>query len=124
MENIEKFDKCTAEILVLLYKSFPIVVDIRIEEDYPEYDNSNDSKIFHSTIKFLNEEKFIRYEKAVYGGYIGVVLTSKGLAALRLPMPDILDDKETIGSKIKSILNEGSKEGIKTLIRVLISNGF
>jgi hypothetical protein len=100
------------------------VVDIRIEEDYPEYYNSNDSKIFHSTIKFLNEEKFIRYEKAVYGGYISVVLTSKGLAALRLPMSDILDDKETIGSKIKSIVNEGSKEGIKTLIRILISNGF
>jgi hypothetical protein len=120
MTNIERFNKCVAEILALLYESFPIGFDIEIN-DYPEYDNSDDSKIFNSTIRFLNDENFIRYEKSVYGGYIGVVLTSKGLTKLTSAIPDILDDKETIGSKIKSILNEGNKEAIRTLIRVFIT---
>ncbi|MGZ8225049.1 MAG: hypothetical protein ACXWT3_00230 [Methylococcaceae bacterium] len=83
MTNMEKFNKCAAEIFSLLYEKFPVRIDIKIS-NFPEYDNVEDRKIFHATVDFLNSEGFLKYTNVVYGGYVSVVLTSKGLAVLNL----------------------------------------
>jgi len=123
MTNLEKFNRCSAEILSLLYESFPITVDIE-RKDYPEYDNGENREIFSSTIIFLENENFLKiHSKCYQGTYIGVVLTSKGFAILNFTNPDILDNQETFGSKIKDIANTGKDEVIKNLIKVAITMG-
>ena len=114
--NIDKFNKCAAEIFGLLYEQFPIPNNINIT-NFHHYDNQENSVIFFSTIDFLNEENFIRYQKKVYGGYVGVVLTSKGFTVLNSPPPEKISKNETLGSKIKDILKTGKDESIKILIR-------
>lgn len=118
MSNIEKFEQCCAELLVLFYESFPVKVNISIS-DYLNYDNPENSELFFSTIEFLTDEKFIRYDSDVYGGYMGVVLTSKGLAVLNKSFDD-----ELLGVKIKSAVNEHNLVSISALIKVLVSNSF
>lgn len=117
--NIEKFNKCAAEIFSLLYEHFPIPNDINLT-DYPHYDNQENNTIFFATIDFLNEENFIRYQKKVYGGYLGVVLTSKGFTVLNSPLPKAITGNKTIGSKLKDIVKTGKDESIKILIREAI----
>ncbi len=119
MTNIEKFEYCSAELLAQLYQSFPVKMHISIS-DYGHYDNEDNSSLFFSTIEFLNDEKFIRYDSDIYGGYMGVILTSKGLAILNSTLPEITDDKETVGNKIINAVNENSKELIKKLINKFI----
>ena len=43
--NIEKFNKCAAELFGLLYENFPIGTDIKINQ-FPEYNNPENSEIF------------------------------------------------------------------------------
>jgi hypothetical protein len=119
MTNIEKFEQCSAELLAQLYQSFPVKMHISIR-DYAHYDNEDNSGLFFATIEFLNDEKFIRYDSDIYGGYMGVILTSKGLAILNSTQPEIIDDKETIGHKITHAVNENSNDLIKTLINTLL----
>ena len=121
MTNIEKFEKCSAELLAQLYKSFPVKMHISIS-DYSHYDNEDNSGLFLSTIEFLSDEKFIRYDSDIYGGYMGVILTSKGLAILNSTLPEMIDDKETIGHKITHAVNENSTDLIKTLINTFITS--
>jgi len=89
-------------------------------EDFPAYNNAEDSKILHGTIVFLNSEGFIRYAEAVYGVYIGVVLTAKGFTVLNSSLPEAISGSKTFGEKIKDVLKTGRDEGIKTLISEII----
>lgn len=59
MTNIEKFNKCAAEIFSLLYENFPIETDIKVK-NFPTYDNPENSEIFFATIDFLDREGFIK----------------------------------------------------------------
>lgn len=114
MTNIEKFNQCCAGFLALFYESFPVKVHISIG-DYLEYDHPENSELFFSTIEFLKDEGFIRYDSDIYGGYMGVVLTSKGLAIL-----NAVEDDESIGRKMVVAVDEGNKEAISQWVNVFI----
>lgn len=117
--NIEKFNKCAAELFGLLYENFPIGTDIKINQ-FPEYNNPENSEIFFSTIDFLESEGFLKCKEKYYGAYCGVVLTSKGFAVLNLIPEAINNSKETLGDKVKSVLKTGKDEGLKAVIREII----
>jgi hypothetical protein len=119
MTNMEKFNEGAAQILSLLYENFPVGIEIKLE-DFPSYDNAENSKIFSATIAFLKSEGFISYADAVYGGYMGVVLTAKGFTALNSPLPEAISGSKTLGDKIKDVVKIEGYEGAKTLIREII----
>ncbi len=119
MTNIEKFNKCAAEIFSLLYENFPVGTNIEINK-FPQYDNSENSEIFFSTIDFLDSEGFLKCGEKYYGAYRGVVLTSKGFTVLNLIPEAINNNKETLGDKVKNVLKTGKDEGIKTVIREIM----
>ena len=120
MTNIEKFNQCCAGFLALFYGAFPVKVHISIG-DYLEYDNPENSELFFSTIEFLKDEGFIRYDSDIYGGYMGVVLTSKGLAGLNGVVSE-LDDDKTIGQLIKLAIEGNNEASIRMLVSVFIGN--
>ena len=116
--NIDKFEKCSALIFDKLYQSFPIPNDFNIK-DFFEFNTEEDSYIFYSTVNFLEKEKLIRYQDAVYGGYIGVTLTARGLAILN-STPKSMVSSESIGSKIIAAVKSGAQEMMKASIREAI----
>lgn len=118
MTNMEKFNKCAAEIFSLLYETFPIGADIEINS-FPQYNNPEDIEIFFASIDFLDSEGFLKCREKVYGGYLGVVLTSKGFTVLN-STPEAIGSKETLGEKVKNVLKIGKDEGIKSVIREII----
>lgn len=119
MNNIEKFNKCAAEIFSRLYEKFPIGTDIKIDE-FPQFKNLEDEGIFNETVKFLINEGFIRCDFDSYDSYLNVVLTSKGFITLNSIPEAISNKKEALGDKLKEVLKTGKEEGIKSMIREII----
>lgn len=118
MTNLEKFNKCAAEVFSKLYEDFPVGTDINIDE-FSEFNNL-DREIFNSTLKFLIVEGFIRCEHEVFGSYLSVVLTSKGFIVLNSMPEAISNKKETLGDRLKEVLKTGKEEGVKSIIREII----
>ncbi len=118
MRNIELFNRYTAEILIRLYEVFPQEVVLRIElEEFPDDEAMN---IYYYTVKFLQKEGFITYEKEGPGPYFqGVVLTSKGLKALKR-VPESIKEERPFVMALKSVLKEGSKVLLSKLIEELL----
>lgn len=119
MENQDRFNKFAAEILSTLYVSFPVSREFNIET-FQHLNTSENSSIFFDTIKFLKDEGFVRYDKQYYGGFAGVVLTSKGFSVLKAPPPDIFKNSTTIGDAIKNTLEIGKTELVKNSIAEII----
>lgn len=115
---MDDFNKCAALIFDLLYQNFPIETHITVD-NLPQYIDEESRDNYFATIRFLERERFIRYEKAVYGGFIGVVLTTKGLAVLNVT-PDAIKEKETIAKRISNALKNGSKEAVRLVIQEVI----
>lgn len=113
-EKLDKFNKCAALIFDSLYQSFPVPKDFQIE-DFSEFITEEDRDIFFSTMRFLEKEGFIRYENAVYRGYISVTLTAKGLVILN-STPKSIDSTESLGSKITVAVKSGAQEMMKAVI--------
>ena len=113
--NMDDFNKCVAVVFDLLYKEFPIETEI-IVDNLAKNVNEEISKIYFATIRFLEQERFIHCKKAVYGGFVGVVLTAKGLSVLNIT-PDSIKKKETIANRISNALKTGSKEAVRVVIQ-------
>jgi hypothetical protein len=116
-ENIILFDKCVALILDTLYQNFPIETYIKCS-NFVEFDAEDKSEVFFSTMRFLKKENFIIFSEQVYGGFIGVVLTTKGLGLLQA-VPKSL--KEPFFSQIKKAIKSGSNLLISEVIKQFIS---
>jgi|LGOV01.1.fsa_nt_gb hypothetical protein len=116
--NMDGFNKCAALIFDLLYKNFPIETDIIVDNLAQHIDEESRDDYF-ATIRFLERERFIRYKTAVYGGFIGAVLTAKGLAILNIT-PDAIKEKGTIAKRISNALKTGSTEAVRVAIQQAI----
>lgn len=114
-DNIKMFDQCAAEIFAYLYAEFPLESVIQIN-DFKNYDNEEHNKIFFSTIRFLEREGFIHYSQAVYGGFVGVVLTTKGFAILN-STPATIEENEPLGVRIGKAVKSGAQELITGVIQ-------
>ena len=104
MDNRKLFNDFSAKLFDKLYDSFPIGLDINIE-DFPELSTKENSEIFSSTINFYSNEGFIRFKDKFYGVFTGVLLTSKGFSILNATPPEKFNTKSNIGAELKSCLN-------------------
>ena len=120
-KNIETFNKFVAEFLKQLYSHFPVKKDYKLE-DYDYLNNVDDSDIFFSSIRFLQEENYIRVKHPFGGGFSGVCLTAKGLDVLN-SKPISISKSGNVAALIQDSLKSGSKEAIKSAINEVIKVG-
>ena len=119
--SIDEFNRLTANLLSYLYDVFPIMALVRAKDFYNNVEPVSLAYMV-GTMKFLNDEGFIKIGGEAGGGdlYMGVQLTSKGLAVLN-KVPDALGKGPTVGDKIKAALKVGSKEVLKEAVKTLVS---
>ncbi|MEG0867938.1 MAG: hypothetical protein RSG77_12885 [Hafnia sp.] len=130
--NIDKFNEVTGKIFAMLYCSFPVPVDIHLqdfidgevheanEEALLGYDISDAALFVDSTIHWLATADFIQIGERGYESYHSVVLTPKGLECLKCT-PDSLSVPG--GSPISAAIKSGSKEALKILANQVLSVG-
>lgn len=129
MNNIEQFNQITASILKLLYENFPKPLFVHtselreafgIEEKDWWQDRIGTNPI-GITIRWLAAEGFVRYSDDSKGlSFAGLVLTSKGLAALH-KVPEALSPRTTIGERLKELSKDASAETVKHLVTLALS---
>lgn len=122
MNNLEKFNEISAIVFPKLYESFPSKIDIRIS-DFPEYDTEESSQIFFDTLAFYIDENFIICEQKVYGGYIGLRLTSKGFSVLNADVPGKVNEDSSFINALRNIAEISKAELIKGLISTSLKYG-
>jgi hypothetical protein len=120
MSNMDDFNKATAMILEKCFAAFPQRISVKVRDLDPTAED-NTLRNFGDTIIFLAKEGFIRYESSVLSeSFDGVALSSKGLSILN-SMPDVLNDKQSLGQKLGGALKSGSKDVLKSLVNQIIS---
>jgi hypothetical protein len=85
-------------------------------------------KIYSESIIFLASEGFLRFsgsfrptgEDFYTIWFEDVVLTSKGLTILN-SIPDVLQERTTLGQKLNNALKGGASEVFKTIVDQIIS---
>jgi hypothetical protein len=113
--NRDDFDQCAALVFNLLYKAFPIEIDVVVDELLVESYNEDKIDNYLATIRFLQREGFIRYQEFYYNVFKGTVLTAKGLKVLD-SLSENSDFDET-GVLIQAI---DDKSAIRTTIQEFI----
>ncbi|OAD19816.1 hypothetical protein THIOM_004522 [Candidatus Thiomargarita nelsonii] len=86
----------------MLYKAFPIETEVIVDELGENLDEETTDNYF-ATIRFLQREGFIHYQKLHYSAFKGVVLTAKGLKILDT-MADALADEKARGAVIREVI--------------------
>ncbi|EIT7024354.1 MULTISPECIES: hypothetical protein [Vibrio] len=124
MNNIEKFEFCTVQILNELCTSFPIPTVIVVREIAPDYKNDGSIEdqdvleIYTNTMHFLKSEGYLKTnnnESADSTIFRGCVLTSKGLSALhRVPAP--LRDSKSLIEQLSDVKSSGIATASKAMI--------
>lgn len=117
--NMDLFNQFVIEILGNLYEKFPVEQDLHLDE-YEDLNSAENSCIFFSTIKFLNREKCISFSKQIYGGFLGVSLTSKSLTLLGTPTS--LSKSKTLISQIRESLKTGTTEAYNNIAKEIIKH--
>lgn len=129
-ENIRAFNWLTLKVLSDLYDAFPQPTDIKglrfiistlfdigtksREADYLQH--------FSSTVRWLKDEGFIKYESDDAGNFRKVILTLKGLAVLGY-VPSSLssaDREEPMISKIKLVLAKGAEGAATDAVKAIL----
>jgi len=118
LNNMDLFNKFVVELLADLYSKFPVQQDIMIEK-YTYLDSNERNSIFYSSIRFLEQERFVTYSKDIYGGFLKVALTSKSLKLLG--EPDTLSKSKTLYSRIKETIEIGTSEAYGLLVKEIIN---
>ena len=119
--NMQQFDEITARVLVKLYESFPVPLslDCLSLTESPEMDEfgeiSSEAEICMCSLRWLGEEGYIKAAKFNSCYAIDVVLTAKGLTALKAS-PESLEYKQTLGERLVSAVN---KDAINTAVGVV-----
>ncbi|SNX61368.1 hypothetical protein SAMN06296273_2820 [Nitrosomonas ureae] len=128
--NIEIFDRITAYTLIKLYESFPIPLNLNLNEIYDEIaqdctDENEATQIYTtyitSTILFLTEEKFIQHDQdpnlIISREYFSAKLTLKGLALLGA-IPKTVNERinNTPQSSFIELLKDSFKVGTKSAL--------
>jgi len=115
------FNELSAIILYSVFEKFPVAIEFSIE-DFPSFNTVENSDIFYDTFKFLSNENYINFQHQVYGGFIGVTLTSKGLCVLNA-VPDSLKEKKSFSLSLKNALKNGSEEVLADTMKKLFAFG-
>ncbi|MDO9080545.1 MAG: hypothetical protein Q7U44_07060 [Desulfuromonadales bacterium] len=140
MTNIQGFNILCLGILNHLYDNFPKKVELKpasiceivLPNDLNFEEAFNASALASETIDFLDAEGLIACGQKVYGGFLNVRLTMKGLAVLNA-IPSSLQEKTAKNSSIERIkelfskaidssASKASEEIIGTIFRYMLSS--
>lgn len=123
MSNMDDFNRCTALVQAKLYDEFPQEIILNLRELAPDIEG-NTIKNFAATVDFLAEEGFITCGNSIDQGtrIAKARLTSKGLSILK-SIPDVLgnDEKMSFADKIKTVIQDGSKQALNGVISQAIA---
>ena len=134
-QGVQAFSWLTLTIFNLLYDSFPAPVDISglrfvLETVFthgPESKESEWSKYFDASLKWLESEGFIAVAgRTIDGKYIGVSLTMRGLTALSYAQSSMLafSRRRPLIHKIKELIKPGFKSASGVAAKVLLGKIF
>ncbi|MFQ2369136.1 hypothetical protein [Aeromonas enteropelogenes] len=133
--NIKKFDKLVALILAELYKNFPVrshvsiyhVFDCkesgRIDDEgvwrEPSDLSESDRQFYCDTIKWLIDTGYV-IGTIEHHNSSNVTLSIKGLQLLK-SVPNSLDNSDSLGEQLLSVLKNGTKDAAGQLISTALS---
>ena len=116
--NRNDFNQCTALIFELLYQEFPRETDVFVDDLVEPLDDEMADNYF-ATIRFLQREGLIRYEKLYFSTFNGMVFTAKGLQIMDT-ISYIIKPEQTMAQQISNALEEDNKQAINRVIQEII----
>jgi hypothetical protein len=132
--NQEFFDLLAGDIFGRLYHAFPEPIDLQSDGIFPmlgdqqEIDDNPErlKRLYGHAVQWLSDENYLRFSEAALQdddqstAFFDVVLTSKGLEALRKTPVSLVGPGETLGDKIEETAKDISSAAAKDLMRQLI----
>lgn len=131
--NIDRFDEITGKVLGELYQQFPVPVNLSADKfvqpatRYCEHVGadvpSKEAEFFIASILWLAAADYLRLERHCYGIAQAVVLTAKGLEALKA-VPKSLDGSLSIGEQLVKAAKSGVAEQVRDLTNNVLKRGY
>lgn len=128
--NIDLFNRFTLEVFKRLYLKFPIAIELDVDElivsvtpTGASYEDSFNALILGGeALTFLASEGFLVHQGTLLDGskFLQVRLTMKGLVTLG-SIPQTLEHKESLITKILTISGKGLKEAASEQVQDLAS---
>ncbi|PVZ43944.1 hypothetical protein [Pseudomonas sp. CC120222-01a] len=131
--NIQKFDEITGRVFGALYENFPVPDYLLIKDfldDGFSYDEhaqgdfpNQNGEFFFACVEWLSEAGYLRFKKKLdYAGFEEVVLTAKGLEALKA-VPSSLTKGPSLGDQLVDATKSGTKNILGSLAGEVLSVG-
>ena len=121
IKTFELLNKCSAEVLVILFEQFPTEKSLNIG-DFRYLNTEETASVFSSSMRFLHREGLIEFSSASKGTFKGVALSRKGRWLLSSSTTS-LNQNISYVRKISSALQEGRKQTINAVIGELVRHG-
>jgi hypothetical protein len=136
--NQEFFDLLAGDIFARLYTMFPEPIDLQSDailyspelakdEDFVD-DPDRLRRLYGHAVQWLSREGYVRFSQAVSGDadgeetYTDVVLTAKGLEALRKVPGSLSGPGETLGDKIRAAAKDIGTDAAKGTMKQLVGS--
>jgi hypothetical protein len=119
--NMQLFDEITARVFAQLYGAFPLAVSVDCmtlmgASQIDDYGNvTREANLCIHSLRWLHNEGYVKVVTFGQCHASGVVLTAKGLAALK-SSPESLEYKQTLGERIVSAIHN---DAISTAVGVV-----
>ena len=132
-DNIDHFNRVVLHTFDRLYSAFPIPTEIKVDEiaelaspgSIPAEAHFKTLEPTFEAIRFLKDEGFLKYSDHYTDGtaFLQVQLTMKGFAVLG-ETPDSLERRESLISRIRSVLAVGAKGASSEAAKLVVSQLF
>lgn len=124
--NMQLFDEITARVFAKLYEAFPLAISIDCMtlmgisqiDDYGRVTREADLCIH--ALRWLGDEGYLKADGFGQCHASGVVLTAKGLAALK-SSPESLEYKQTLGERMVSAINNDAISAAVGVVGLILS---
>lgn len=134
VDNIEKFDELSGQVLAHFYRAFPVPVNLQARdfvEQPTQYDEnaqcdraSEGAVFFIATVEWLRAAGYIHADEQ--DGYYRIVksgvLTAKGLEVLKIK-PASLSDEPSLGAQLADAAKKGSRDAMSKAVTEAMSFG-
>lgn len=132
--NQEFFDLIAGDIFARLYQCFPEPVDLSSDGIFPSLGGQEEiddnparmTVLYGHAVQWLADEGYLRFGQSAHQddddseSFFDVVLTSKGLEALRKIPGSLTGPGETLGDKIEATAKDIGSTAAKDLMKQLI----
>jgi len=123
-DNVEFFNRCVASVFSELYGAFPVPTDLHFNDLAIElWDDETDDgvsyldkyEVYAQSVSWLERAGYIWLNKWCHHEAYGVVLSPKGLEALKVP-ESLKKPSETLGAQIRQALEKGAMSSASGLV--------